>query len=116
MFQECDIAHLISIYTYIQGNKPLALLCIGDVIAILTRVFAILMLATLVIFFSLLMKLFLKQSDPHVISTYDVQRSRLISMNETIDVKLHIRQNTCNILGISHFLINLFHTPLYTIN
>ena len=55
MFQECDIAHLISIYTYIQGNKPLALLCIGDVIAILTRV-----LATLVIFFSLLMKLFFK--------------------------------------------------------
>ena len=60
MFQECDIAHLISIYTYIQGNKPLALLCTGDVIAILTRVFAILMLATLVIFFSLLMKLFYK--------------------------------------------------------
>ena len=61
MFQECDIAHLISIYTYIQGNKPLALLCIGDVIAILTRVkFAILTLATLVIFFSLLIKLFFK--------------------------------------------------------
>ena len=97
------------------------MLCIGDVIAILTRVkFAILTLATVVIFFSLLIhfihKAQMKQSDRHVISTCDVQKSRLISMNETIDVKLHIRHNTCNILGISHFLINLFHTPLYTIN
>ena len=58
MFQECDIAHLISIYTYIQGNKPLALLCTGDVIAILT-------LATVVIFLSLLIKpFFLKQKPP----------------------------------------------------
>ena len=44
-----------------QGNNPLALLCIGDVIAILTRVkFAILTLATLGIFFSLLIKLCFK--------------------------------------------------------
>ena len=43
-----------------QGNKPLAL-----IFAILTRVkLAILMLATLVIFFSLLIKLFLKQKLP----------------------------------------------------
>ena len=40
-----------------QGNNPLALLCIGDVIAILT-------LATVVIFLSLLIKLFLKQKPP----------------------------------------------------
>ena len=49
-----------------QGNYPLALLCIGDVIAILRRVeFAILTLATVVIFLSLLIKLFfLKQKLP----------------------------------------------------
>ena len=40
-----------------QGNNPLTLLCIGDVIAILT-------LATVVIFLSLLIKLFLKQKPP----------------------------------------------------
>ena len=46
---------------FYQGNKPIALLCIGDVIAILTQVkFAILMLATEVIFFNLLMKFFFK--------------------------------------------------------
>ena len=50
---------------YYQGNNPLALFCIGDVIAILTRVkFAILTLATVVIFLSLLIKLFLKQKPP----------------------------------------------------
>ena len=48
-----------------QGNYPLALLCIGDVIAILRRVeFAILTLAIVVIFLSLLIKLFLKQKPP----------------------------------------------------
>ena len=41
--------------------NPIALLCIGDVIAILMQAkFAILTLATLVIFFSLLIKLFFK--------------------------------------------------------
>ena len=44
-----------------QGNNPLALLCIGDVIAILRRVeFVILTLAIVVIFLSLLIKLFFK--------------------------------------------------------
>ena len=44
-----------------KAINPLAFLCIGDVIAILTGVkFAIIMLATLVIFFSLLIKLFFK--------------------------------------------------------
>ena len=38
---------------FYHGNKPIALLCIGDVIAIL-------MLATVVIFLSLLIKLFFK--------------------------------------------------------
>ena len=49
-----------------KAINPLALLCIGDVIAILTGVkFAILMLATLVIFFNLLIELFLMQKVPN---------------------------------------------------
>ena len=44
----------------VKAINLLALVCIGDVIAILMLVFAILTLATLVIFFSLLIKLFFK--------------------------------------------------------
>ena len=51
--------------TTVKAINPLALLCIGDVIASLMLVkFAILTLATLLIFFSLLKKFFLKQKLP----------------------------------------------------
>jgi len=47
--------------TTVKAINPLALLCIGDVIASLMLVkFAILTLATLLIFFSLLKKIFFK--------------------------------------------------------
>ena len=47
--------------TTVKAINPLALVCIGEVIAIIMLVkFAILTLATLVIFFSLLIKLFFK--------------------------------------------------------